>query len=162
MISQSAQYAVRAIIHLARQPEGHYLLTKNMAEELDIPQHYLGKILQQLVRARVLKSTRGRNGGFAIATPPSQVPLRAVIEAIDDVEKKKDCILGQTQCSDRLACPLHDFWKDVRNRYVRELEHKTVAELAEFADRRKKVGLSDKDFKKFGGARRAAAARAKP
>lgn len=133
MFSQTTEYAIRAAIEIARIPAGESILAANLAERLDLPQHYLAKILQQLVRARVLTSSRGRNGGFSLAAAPEKIALQKVVAPFEDLQKCEECILGQEICSDDRACPLHDFWKDVRNRYMRELEEKTLDDLAKFA-----------------------------
>ncbi|MCK6439044.1 MAG: Rrf2 family transcriptional regulator [Planctomycetes bacterium] len=141
MISQTSEYAIRAIIDLAQQPPAAFVLTKELGERLGIPHHYLGKILQQLVRTGVLDSVRGRQGGFRLARAANSIKLREIIEPFENVDKKEECILGQDKCNDKVACPMHAFWKEVRDRYIRELESKTVADLAEFGQRRKAHGL---------------------
>jgi Rrf2 family protein len=60
--NQTCEYAIRAMMEIARRPQGEYVLAKDLADKLDIPHHYLSKILQQLVRSRILESTRGRLG----------------------------------------------------------------------------------------------------
>lgn len=137
LISQTTEYAIRAIIELAQQEPAVYILAKDLAGKLDLPHHYLGKILQQLSRAGILESVRGRQGGFRLARPANTIKLREVIEPFENVEKKEECILGQDKCNDKVACPLHPFWKEVRNRYVMELETKSVADLVDFGRRRR-------------------------
>jgi Rrf2 family transcriptional regulator, iron-sulfur cluster assembly transcription factor len=132
MFSQTVEYAVRAAIDIATRPEGKKVLASEMAESLGIPAHYLSKILQQLARSRVLKSVRGRQGGFSLARPADKIRLREIIEPFEDMRKYEECILGQPVCSEAGACPLHDFWGEVRERYLHELETRTLAELSEF------------------------------
>lgn len=132
MFSQTTEYAIRALIEIATRPEGEQVLASELAETLDIPQHYLSKLLQQLVRTRVLKSVRGRNGGFSLAKSPAKICLREVVEPFEDLKKFEDCILGQSVCTDAGACPLHDFWKDVRERYLDELDSKTLQDLSAY------------------------------
>jgi Rrf2 family transcriptional regulator, iron-sulfur cluster assembly transcription factor len=132
MFSQTVEYAVRAAIDIATRPEGKNVLASEMAESLGIPAHYLSKILQQLARSRVLKSVRGRQGGFSLARPAEKIRLREIIEPFEDMHKYEECILGQPVCSEAGACPLHDFWGEVRQRYLDELDNRTLAELSEF------------------------------
>jgi Rrf2 family iron-sulfur cluster assembly transcriptional regulator len=134
MFSQTTEYAIRAMIEIARLPEGESVLVRELTERVGIPQFYLAKILHQLARVRLLKSVRGRGGGFRLAKPADGIPLRAVVAPFEDVEKTTECILGRTVCSDIESCPLHAFWKDVRERYVCELETKTLGELARHDD----------------------------
>jgi len=132
MFSHTTEYAIRAMIDIATRPEGEKILAAELSEALEIPAHYLAKILQQLVRARVLTSVRGRQGGFALAKPPGKVRLIDVVAPFEDLKKYEECILGQSVCSEAGACPLHDFWGDVRDRFLAELKDKTLKDLGEF------------------------------
>jgi Rrf2 family transcriptional regulator, iron-sulfur cluster assembly transcription factor len=136
VFSQTTEYAIRAAIDIATRPQGEQVLASYLGETLDIPAHYLSKILQQLVRVRVLKSTRGRQGGFALAKPAEKIKLREIVAPFEDLKKYEECILGQAVCSDAGACPLHDFWAGVRSRYLEELNHRTLKELGDFQLRR--------------------------
>ena len=71
--NQTCEYAIRAMMEVARRPQGEYVLAKELADKLDIPHHYLSKILQQLVRSRILESTRGRLGGFRLMRKPDDL-----------------------------------------------------------------------------------------
>ncbi len=132
MFSQTTEYAIRAAIDIATRPPGQQVLAAHLGETLGIPAHYLSKILQQLVRARVLKSTRGRQGGFALAKPADKIKLREIVAPFEDLKKCEECILGQPVCSDAGACPLHDFWAEVRTRYLHELNTRSLKELGEY------------------------------
>ena len=70
--SRSAEYAIRAFVHLAQVPEGKYAMVKNIAEQEDIPAHFLAKILQQLARKGLLRSSKGPTGGFALRVEPAR------------------------------------------------------------------------------------------
>ncbi|MDC1142482.1 Rrf2 family transcriptional regulator [Planctomycetota bacterium] len=131
MFSQTSEHAIRAMIEIATRDEGAQVLSSELSEALGIPQHYLSKILQQLVRTKVLVSTRGRNGGFGLAKPASKIKLRQLVEPFDDLTKYDDCILGQVLCNDSTACPLHDFWAGARKTFLCELDTKTLKELGE-------------------------------
>jgi Rrf2 family protein len=132
MFSQTTEYAIRAAIDIATRPEGEQVLASHLGDALGIPIHYLSKILQQLVRARVLTSVRGRKGGFRLARPAEKIKLREIVAPFEDLKKYEECILGQAVCSEAGACPLHDFWGTVRERYLVEIETKTLQDLADF------------------------------
>ncbi len=139
MFNQTCEYAIRAAIAIARLPREEYVLAKDLAKDLELPQHYLSKILQQLVRQRVLESTRGRLGGFRLTRNADEIQLVEIVAPFDDLKKKEECILGQAVCSDARACPLHDFWKSVRDRYLDEIQQKTLGEFARFEQQREKA-----------------------
>ncbi len=139
MFSQTTDYAIRAAIDIATRPEAEPVLASELARSLGIPQHYLSKILQQLVRADVLVSTRGRRGGFVLRRPATQIKLRQVVAPFENLRRCDECILGQPVCNSAGACPLHDFWKEVRERYLKELDTRTLQDMATFQLKRFKV-----------------------
>lgn len=130
MFSQTTDYAIRAAIEIATREGGQPVLAAELASSLNIPHRYLSKLLLQLGKAGVLASTRGRNGGFVLARPADQIKLRDVVAPFEDLKRCEQCIIGQPVCTDEAACPLHDFWKDVRERYLRELDTRTLGDLA--------------------------------
>ncbi|MCC6465196.1 MAG: Rrf2 family transcriptional regulator [Planctomycetes bacterium] len=132
MFSQTTEYAIRVAIEIATRPAGEQVLSGELATALGIPHHYLAKILQQLVRARILSSTRGRQGGFMLVKPAGEVPLREIVAPFEDLKKCEECILGQPVCNAAGACPLHDFWKGVRESYLTVLATRTLQDLADF------------------------------
>lgn len=132
MFSQTTEYAIRALIEIATRPTDRQVLASELGDTLGIPQHYLSKILQQLVRRRVLNSVRGRQGGFSLARPAEEIRLREIVEPFEDMKRYEECILGQPVCSDAGACPLHEFWGDVRERYLDELDRRSLKDLSDY------------------------------
>ena len=132
VFSQTAEYAIRAMIEIATRPDGKPVLSADLADALGIPPQYLSKLLQSLVRTRILKSVRGRQGGFSLVKSASTVKLRDIIEPFDDLRKYEECILGQPVCNEAGACPLHDFWSVVRQQYLDELSTKSLQDLADY------------------------------
>lgn len=130
LISQTTEYAIRAMIELARQPDDGALLARELTEKTGVPQFYLSKILHALARHRLLTSIRGRGGGFRLSRPASEITLAMVVEHFEDLRSNSECLLGRPRCSDAEACPMHEFWKEMRERYVKELETRTLADLA--------------------------------
>lgn len=120
------------MIEIATRPDGKPVLSADLASALGIPGQYLSKLLQSLVRTRILKSVRGRQGGFSLAKSASAIKLRDIIEPFDDLRKYEECILGQPVCNEAGACPLHDFWSVVRKEYLDQLSAKTLLDLADF------------------------------
>jgi Rrf2 family protein len=130
LFSQTCEYAIRAAVEIARRPRDEFVLAREIAEKLSLPHQYLSKILQQLVRSRVLESTRGRQGGFRLTRDPDEVMLVEVVTPFEDLKKTEDCILGNAVCSDSRACPLHEFWKGVRANYLDELNLRSLGDFA--------------------------------
>lgn len=117
ILSKSCIYALRATMYTACQgPSGTLVSVQAMARELDIPQHYLTKVLGKLSRKRIMKSQRGKTGGMALAGPPQTITLLDIVEAVDGKAPLDGCILGPEHCSDRKPCPLRKSWMVERKR----------------------------------------------
>src|SRR5258708_12058787 len=80
--SRSAEYAIRSFVYLARIPDGKFAMARHIAEQEQIPAHFLAKILQELTRKGLLLSSKGPSGGFALRTPASQIRLLDPVEAL--------------------------------------------------------------------------------
>ena len=81
--SRSAEYAIRAFIFLATVPEGKYAMVKQIAEQCDIPAHFLAKILQQMARKGFLRSSKGPTGGFCLRMPADEISMLQLVDTID-------------------------------------------------------------------------------
>ncbi len=95
MLTQTAKYALHALIYLTQQPDDDYHQACRIAEQIKVPANYLGKTLQKLARARLVDSQKGLHGGFRSALLPEQVRIYDVLRAIDalpaDVEHPCTC-----------------------------------------------------------------------
>jgi Rrf2 family protein len=82
-ISRSTGYALLAVGYIAQNQKQGIILSQSIAKKYNIPLEYLLKILQQLVRANVLRSKRGPRGGFNLAKPPKKITMLQIIEAVE-------------------------------------------------------------------------------
>jgi Rrf2 family protein len=128
MLSQASKYALRAAIYLAQRPEGNHL-SRDIAADLAVPAQYLAKILQDLVRAGLLTSAKGRGGGFRLAADGSGVDLLRVVRAIEGEDYGAGCALGLPSCSDTDPCALHGAWKQMRAAFMASLEGTALTEV---------------------------------
>jgi Rrf2 family transcriptional regulator, iron-sulfur cluster assembly transcription factor len=138
MLTQTSEYALRAMVYMARKGEGKYSGVKDIAKATEVPSNYLAKILQQLAKAGVLESQKGFGGGFRVAHPLSKINLLAIVDPLENISRFHRCVLGQRECSEEQACPLHDAWKRICNEYLGSLENTTLQDVADF---KRKVGL---------------------
>jgi len=118
MLSQSAEYALRAALYMAGQERCAPVRVVEMAEALSIPQNYLSKVLHQLARDGVLQSTRGPKGGFELVGAPNRITLAHITATVEPEQDRLECLLGQSRCSDARPCAAHERWKAV-NQSVR-------------------------------------------
>jgi Rrf2 family protein len=133
LLSRSNEYAIRALTYLAQGEAGRLYLAREIAEELDLPAPFLGKVLQPLVARGVIKSQRGRSGGFRLARPASDVRLIDIVEAQGSLGPEVTCLLGQRTCRDETACPMHEYWKRASTAFHERLANTTLADLLDFA-----------------------------
>lgn len=106
MLSQTVEYALRAVVHLATQP-GKPATTEEVAARTRVPAAYLAKILQGLARAGLVRSQRGVGGGVTLARDPAGLTILEVISAVEPIRRINSCPLGLTNSHGGL-CPLHD------------------------------------------------------
>lgn len=132
MISRSSEYAIRALTYMAQQGTGTFHLAQDMARELGIPPAFLGKVLQPLVTRGILASQRGRGGGFRLARPPAEVTLADIIATQENLERSRQCVLGQGLCSDEHSCPLHHEWRSRTDSFLAKLDHMTLTDLLSY------------------------------
>jgi Rrf2 family protein len=139
LYSRSAEYAIRAFVHLAQVPDGRYAMVKQIAAEEEIPAHFLAKILQQLARKGMLRSSKGPTGGFSLRVPPDEVRLLDIVEALDGLSEYEKCASGLAECNDDMPCPLHDSWKALRSRIMDYLGRNTIADLAKALEQKRRM-----------------------
>lgn len=130
IFSRQCEYAIQALIYLAKKPPDQLTSIKEIAEQLSIPQHFLGKILQSLSLKGMLNSQKGLFGGFTLGNPAKNISLFNIVEAIDGESYRTECVLGFSDCSKGNPCPVHDKWKDLRDGIVDLMKKKTLEELA--------------------------------
>lgn len=105
MISQTAEYALRAIVYLAMN-SGRAFTTQEISAATKVPTAYLSKVLQSLVRAKLVQSQRGIGGGFVLIPPPNQLTILQVLNAVDPIRRIETCPLGLEAHGTDL-CALH-------------------------------------------------------
>lgn len=126
--SNSCEYAVRALSHLAKHPQ-ELVQLKDIAETERIPSPFLAKILQDLVRAGLLQSAKGPKGGFMLKRPSSAISLLEVKMLIDGTNAFERCVLGLENCSEDNPCSHHALWHGVRNHILEFLKSTTLEDL---------------------------------
>ncbi len=148
MISRTSEYALQAMIHLARQVDEWPIAGRRIAEETDIPRKYLAAILRDLVRVQVLESSPGAGGGFRLARSAKKIRLSEIFAPFEPIlANRRPCPFGQEVCSDDDPCAGHDQWKHVRETYGRFLEKNSVYDVA-FTNRKRRSAKAPKRTKR--------------
>ena len=104
MLSQTCEYALRAVACLARQP-GEFVTASALAEATTVPPDYLSKVLQQLASAKVVQGRRGVGGGYRLARDPREINLHDIIDAMGVISRIRACPTGDQRDG---LCPLHE------------------------------------------------------
>ena len=99
MISQTAEYGLRAVVALAKETKP--IVTEQLAEITQVPQDYLYKVLQQLSRSGIVRSQRGLHGGYRLAVSPGKVTLLEVLKAVDPPKRIHECPLNLEEHQDQ-------------------------------------------------------------
>jgi len=110
MLSRTAEYALRAIVWLSDRPDSA-VTGQGIATGTQVPPDYLSKVMQALVRAGLVGAQRGKNGGFSLTSPPDQITVLDVINAVDPVRRIRNCPLGLP--GHEALCPLHRTLDDI-------------------------------------------------
>lgn len=127
MITKTCGYAIRGVIFLALEKNVKRKIgIQEIAEELKVPQHFMGKILQELVRKEILKSTKGPHGGFYVNDSILDLSLIRIVEAIDGLGVLKKCFLGREECSHENPCPMHDDFEVSRRTIFENFQNKKI------------------------------------
>jgi Rrf2 family iron-sulfur cluster assembly transcriptional regulator len=141
MLSNTSRYAIRALIYLAIHNEKDQKTgIKKIAEDLEIPSPFLGKILQTLAKQKVLNSTKGPNGGFSISEKMQNISLYEIIKIIDGEDLFDRCLISSKTCAELegTPCAMHNHYGPIRESISKMFSEHTIALLA-------------KEFKKSGG-----------
>ena len=129
MISQTAEYALRAIVFLGHRV-GEPCTAAQLAAEIDAPSSYLSKVMKGLTRVGLVNSQRGVHGGFTLVRDPSDISVLDVICAVDTFHRIPRCPLGQPAHTSGL-CPLHRRLDNVMAAAERSFEQTSIGELLE-------------------------------
>jgi Rrf2 family protein len=129
-LSKKADYALLALRHLAAHADRGAVSARELAESYDIPPELLAKVLQKLVRARLLESHQGTRGGYALSRPAGTMSVAEVIQVIDGPLTVTACSEVDHSCDQFSKCNIRDpLWR-IKDRIVSALSSTSVAELA--------------------------------
>ncbi|MCK5029339.1 MAG: Rrf2 family transcriptional regulator [Bacteroidales bacterium] len=135
MLSNTCKYAIRAVIYLALHGTEKKIGIKEISKELEIPTPFLGKILQQLAKNKMLLSTKGPNGGFLLAKPAKEITLLNIIEIIDGLDLFNECLIGMSTCSanahKNVQCPTHHKYLPISIKLYELFNTETIQMLAD-------------------------------
>ncbi|WP_159476456.1 RrF2 family transcriptional regulator [Chryseobacterium sp. 18068] len=125
--SKTCEYAIRAVLYIASQSqEGKRVGIKEIAENINSPEYFLGKILQRVSRAGIILSVKGPNGGFYLDANGLNRPIADIVITLEGDEIFTGCGMGLSYCSESNPCPLHNEFKKIRNQITYMLHKSTI------------------------------------
>lgn len=127
MFSQTVEYAMRAVLALAAG-DGSPMTTRQIAEIMKVPQSYLSKVLQSLVRGGLVFSSRGLKGGFVLVRSPDEITLLQILDCVNTLQRIESCPLDLESHSSAL-CPLHRRLDQAMGMVEQAFSRTTLAEI---------------------------------
>lgn len=129
VLSKTADYALRALLALARHGGGRLLAAETLAELTGAPANYMGKTLNALARAGLLRSARGPSGGFSLAVPAQSITIARIADVFGEPAARPRCLLGARACDPDDPCSAHQRWMRVATEAREPLVTTTIADL---------------------------------
>lgn len=133
MFSKACEYGIRATVYIADQSkQSNRAILKDIAKEIDSPEAFTAKILQQLVKSGIVHSVKGINGGFEISKDKiSNLKLADVVLAIDGEGIYTNCAFGLKNCSEQFPCPVHHKFKPIKANTRKMLEGTSINDMSD-------------------------------
>ena len=131
-VSRKVDYALRAVIYLAYQSERRACSVAEIAAREGIPKKFLEKIIQDLIHQGIVRSTRGAQGGYALASAPEQVTFKTVIEAVEGPVSLNVCVgdAGESSdCAQYPRCAMLWVWQEAQKRVMEVFATTTLADV---------------------------------
>lgn len=130
-ITRQADYALRAMIYLAKLEPNQRAATSQIAEEQHIPPSFLAKIISQLSIAGLIHTSRGARGGVSLARAPEAISILEVVEAIDGPIALNECTTSADGCPFGEDCPIRPLWCDTQSELVARLRDANFAKFVQ-------------------------------
>ena len=129
-LNNTSQYAIRILSYIANNKD-NLCNAKELSHILNIPYKFLTKITTELVKANFILSIRGREGGYKLSRPASEISIMNILNHFNEFNHQKECLLGIGMCDGTNKCGLHDQWAKPKKMIKTMFENTTLANLEE-------------------------------
>ena len=129
-LTREGDYGIRSVLYLARQPYKKISFVTEISDEYKIPRSFLAKILQKLVKAKIVRSYRGIKGDFSLARHAKDISVLDVLEAIEGRLSMNICLADKKKCDFSRHCPIHGVWVNVQTKVTEVLKKSNFDDLA--------------------------------
>jgi len=137
-ISTRLRYGLRALIYIAAKGETEAVNLSEISEQESISRKYLENIFKLLKKDKVIKSARGRQGGYTLAKPANQITLHHIAIALEGNVALLDCLNYEQMCDKKTECGVREFWNDYQEYIKKYLDNITLLEMIEKYSKNKK------------------------
>lgn len=141
-LSTKGRYGTRATLDLAMYQDNGPVNLKDMAERQAISRRYLEHLMSRLVTAGIVRSVRGRSGGFVLAREPSEITLAEVVEALEGPINVVECTSDPSTCNRASGCVTRDIWDEVSRIITHHLASITLDDLRMRQQERMRAGTA--------------------
>ena len=146
MLTSACKNAIRSVLYLAMfSDETKKIGVKKIADELEMPQPFLAKLLQKLNKSNLVSSVKGPKGGFFLDKTNTTKTVWDIIICIDTTKRFDQCFLGLSKCDDENPCPVHFTVAPFKKKIMSDFKDKTIIQFANEIKSSDKV-ISLKDF----------------
>jgi Rrf2 family protein len=142
-LTDTAEYALRAMSALALLPIGQSLSALHLSEKTRVPVHYLSKIMRRLVESQLVESSKGHAGGFKLARKPSLITYENILEAVGYEKPISNCVFGWGKCRDSKPCPMHGSWTQLNKLFVDWAGNTTLNHIVKYSS---DMGIESPEF----------------
>ena len=128
-LTRAGEYAIRCALYLCFEDMGTVVSKKKIAECMDIPSQFLGKIAQQLARAGIIEIVQGSKGGYRLLISAKDLSMLDVVEAVIGEIYLNDCVVRPESCDRIRACSIHCIWETARDQLretLRQADFKSI------------------------------------
>lgn len=128
---RTTSYAFRALLHMSAVPPGTVQTSGEVAKSIHLPKEYISKILQQLVKCKIVGSKKGKGGGFFLAKKVNEIRLIDVVVAVEDNFDMDICVFGMSKCNSSCNCPVHESYGKLKEDFRSMLINNNIGQLGE-------------------------------
>jgi len=128
LLNRDVDYSVRALLHIAARAPG-VVPVSGMETAVGVSRPFLRKILQELNKAGILRSRKGRGGGFVLAKKPGRISLTELLDLFQGPVALNDCVFNNRLCKNHKTCPLRSKVGAIEKHMLEEIKKITLQTL---------------------------------
>ena len=130
IFSKSFGYALRSVLYIAlTAEEGKRVQIDEIAKKLNVPRYFLGKVMNKIVKEKILDSAKGPYGGFQLNDKTLATPLLRLIHITEGTDQFKNCVLSFRKCNAKRPCPLHHQLEAYKNQLLQLFSETTIGDV---------------------------------